>query len=92
MEQTWINRNKQAITTLTDGKIFIVDGLIIPGNSGGPVVATQEVTWFEFNGVLQHLINPQNYFIGIVSNIYNSTGLSTIFASDNILEVINQFK
>lgn len=92
MEQNWQNRKGVTINTLTDGKIFIVDGLIIPGNSGGPVIISQEVVWFQINGQLQHLQNIKNYFIGIVSNIYFNTGLAIIFSSDNILEVIRQFK
>ena len=80
------------IKTLTEGKIFIVDGLIIPGNSGGPVKISQEVGWFTINGKLQHLQDLKNYFIGIVSNIYTNTGLATIFSSDNILEVIREFR
>ncbi|HRO09842.1 MAG TPA: serine protease [Saprospiraceae bacterium] len=92
MEQVWVNRKGAKIKTLTDGKIFIVDGLIIPGNSGGPVILSQEVVWFEIGGQLKHLQNVKNYFIGIVSNIYTNTGLATIFSSDNILEVIRQFK
>lgn len=92
MEQTWQNRKGMVIKTLTDGKIFIVDGLIIPGNSGGPVVTSQEIVWFKIDGQLKHLQNVANYFIGMVSNVYNNTGLSTIFASDNILEVVRQFK
>jgi S1-C subfamily serine protease len=91
MEQNWANRKGTTIRTLTDGKIFIVDGLIIPGNSGGPVVLSQEVVWFVINGQLKHLKGPKNYFIGIVSNIYTNTGLTTIFSSDNILEVIRKF-
>lgn len=92
MEQTWNNRKGLPIKVLTDGKIFIVDGLIIPGNSGGPVILSQEITWFQIDGVLKHLQNPKNYFIGIVSNIYSNTGLTTIFSADNILEVISQFQ
>lgn len=92
MEQIWENRKGVNVKTLTDGKIFIVDGLIIPGNSGGPVVLSQEIVWFEINGQLKHLQNIKNYFIGIVSNIYTNTGLATIFSSDNILEVIRQFR
>lgn len=92
MEQNWINRQGMTIKTLIEGKIFIVDGLIIPGNSGGPVKISQEVGWFTINGKLQHLQDLKNYFIGIVSNIYTNTGLATIFSSDNILEVIREFR
>ena len=92
MEQNWINRQGMTIKTLIEGKIFIVDGLIIPGNSGGPVMISQEVVWFTINGKLQHLQDLKNYFIGIVSNIYTNTGLATIFSSDNILEVIREFR
>lgn len=91
MEQYWQNRKGKTVKTLTDGKIFIVDGLIIPGNSGGPVIVSQQVVWFEINGQLKHLQNIKNYFIGIVSNAYNNAGLATIFSSDNILEVIRRF-
>lgn len=91
MEQTWPNRQGQYVKTLTEGKIFIVDGLIIPGNSGGPVMLSQQVVWIIKNGSLQYLHDPKNYFIGIVSDGYSNTGLTTVFSSDNILEVIRQF-
>ena len=91
MEQTWLNRQKQVVKALTEGKIFIVDGLIIPGNSGGPVLIPKETIWRTINGQEMHYSPGQNAIIGIVSNIFNGTGLTTVFSSDNILEVFQKF-
>jgi S1-C subfamily serine protease len=92
VEQVWINRNKKNVRTVSEGKIFIVDGLIISGNSGGPVVMSQEVTWISVNGEYAALKNPQNLILGIVSNSYSNTGLTVVFSSNHIREVIKMFK
>jgi len=91
MKQSWKNRNGQMRSTLTDGKIFIIDGMIIPGNSGGPVIMPQEVRWFMVNGQLKHSLPMYNFIIGIVSNIYANTGLTVVFSTDHIQEVIDEF-
>jgi len=91
IEQTWVNRKNQKIKILSEGKIFIVDGLIIPGNSGGPVLLSREVKWFYIGGELVHYNDMNNAYIGIVSNITPNTGLTVIFSSDNIMEVIRLF-
>lgn len=88
VEQSWKSRTGANKNTVSEGKIFLVDGLIIPGNSGGPVVSSREVTWMIVNKQLQHVSEPDNYILGIVSNIYENTGITVVFSSEHILELI----
>jgi len=65
------------------GKIIFLDGLINHGNSGGPVVTPQ---------IIYLPLHPtQNYIIGLVSQGWDGTGMSLIYSSDYIKEVIKMF-
>lgn len=90
--QLWINRSGDTIEVKTEGSTFIVDGNIIGGNSGGPIVTSKEIKFIEVDKTHLSTHGLENYIIGIVSSIWNSTGITLIFSSDNILEVIRQFK
>ena len=73
-------------------KFFLVDGLIIGGNSGSPIVNPNETKYRISNGQIQFTQNPiPNLIIGIVSSGMNGTGISIIFPSDYILELVNAF-
>ena len=89
-----INRNGQPSPAQFDGKIYLVDGLIVPGNSGGPVVKPSEI---------QIRLNPQshnfeysskpteNRIVGIVSQTATAAGLSVVYSSDYFLDLIDEF-
>ena len=74
------------------GKLLVIDGLIVPGNSGGPVVLPS---------VIKTRINPEsknweytkeaskNLVIGILAGGLGSSGLSYTYSSDYIIETIN---
>lgn len=76
------------------GKLLIIDGLIVPGNSGGPVVLPS---------VVKTRINPEskrwehtnepskNLVIGILAGGFGSSGLSYTYSSDYIVETINDY-
>ena len=73
----------------------MVDGLLVPGNSGGPVIMPSEmVTRRNPNtGGLEFASKEtQNSVIGIMSMTLNDTGLSIVYSSDYIVELIHLFE
>jgi len=76
------------------GKLLIVDGLIMPGNSGGPVVIASVIkTRIDpKTKKFQHWTQPSNnQVIGILTGGFGSSGLSYSYCSDYIVETIDQF-
>lgn len=89
----WVNRNKQKIEASAEGKFFLVDGLIIGGNSGGPIVHPKERKYRVDNGQFQYTKKEiENLIFGIVSFGLTNTGISIIYASDHIIELLDEFK
>ncbi len=86
-------KGEQKKVNLT-GKLLVIDGLIVPGNSGGPVVLSSGV---------KTRINPEskkweytseaskNLVIGILAGGFGSSGLSYTYSSDYIVETIDDF-
>jgi len=76
------------------GKLLIIDGLIVPGNSGGPVILPS---------IIKTRINPdtqqweymtkptENLVVGVLAGGFDSSGLSYSYSSDYVVETINQF-
>lgn len=86
------NRSQKLIKTSIEGKFFLVDGLIIGGNSGGPIVNLRTSPVKIIKGQLSYLNQEiPNLVFGIVSSTLSNTGISTIYACDYILELINNF-
>ncbi|WP_353722344.1 hypothetical protein [Dyadobacter sp. 676] len=71
-------------------KFFLVDGLIIGGNSGGPIICPKDF-YQSVDKNEQLVINYRvaNLIIGIVSFGWPNTGLTVIYPCDFILELIN---
>jgi S1-C subfamily serine protease len=89
-----MNRNRQIVTTRIEGKILAVDGLIVGGNSGGPVVLPIEtkVRRDPKSNQLQFATEAtKNYVIGIVSGVLGSSGVSIVYSSDYVRELIEQY-
>jgi hypothetical protein len=87
---TAINRQKKIINTSFDGSFILVDGLIIHGKSGGPVVNPKEVKFKVVNGQMVYTKEPiPNLIIGIVSQGWENTGLTVVYSADNILDIID---
>jgi hypothetical protein len=89
------NRQNIAVAVAPAGKIYLVDGLIVGGNSGGPVILPSETrvrtnpeTWrFEFT------TRPtENDIIGIVSQSAPQLGLAIVYSSDYIRDLITLFE
>lgn len=75
-----------------EGKFFLVDGLIVGGNSGGPIVHPRQRKYKVEKGQLSYTKDEiPNLVFGIVSYTLTDTGISVIYSSDHILELINQF-
>jgi hypothetical protein len=76
------------------GKLLIIDGLIVPGNSGGPVILPSIIkTRIDpETKKFQHWTKPsENQVIGILAGGFRSSGLSYSYCSDYIIAAIDQF-
>lgn len=76
---------------LPEGKYFLVDGLIIRGNSGGPIVSPQGQMIKVLDDQIQYTQTIPNLFLGIVSFSLGNTGICVIYSCDNIREIIDSF-
>jgi S1-C subfamily serine protease len=87
LQYPFYNREGISQETSLRGKLFLVDGLIVGGNSGGPVVIPAEQKTRYRDGHLQHRTLP-NYVIGIVSSSLGSSGINVIYSAGYIKELI----
>lgn len=74
------------------GKIVLVDGTLVPGNSGGPVViprGRREKTIADTAEVQVTNKSIDNLVIGIQSQSFTSAGISIVFNSEYILELVD---
>jgi hypothetical protein len=88
------NRKNEQKSVELIGELLIIDGLIVPGNSGGPVILPSIIKtridpetkqW-------QHMTKPtKNFVIGVLSGSFGQSGLSFSFSSDYVIDTINQF-
>jgi len=92
IEATWQNRKKEIIKTNAEGKIILLDGLIVVGNSGSPVVLPAEMK-SRVNAETNSLewTPIKNQVIGIVSGGWSMAGLTVVYSSDYILELIDLY-
>lgn len=87
-----INRSKTKIQTKVEGKLIIVDGLIVGGNSGGPVVMSAEMRMKpDEKAGFKYSKSPKNLVLGIVSMSMGNSGINIIYSSDYILELLEEF-
>ena len=87
------NRAKTTVSRKLTGTLILVDGLVLPGNSGGPVVVVADLKLRRnptTNAV--EIANPQmrNLVVGIVSlTLVEASGLMLAYGADYILEVVD---
>lgn len=76
-------------TTLNNlhGKLILIDGYIVGGNSGGPVFTPRYISATD----AKTKSGQFNYIIGIVSSVYNNTGVSLIYSADYIKDLIYKY-
>ena len=84
------NRKNVKVPKKLSTKFFLVDGLIIGGNSGGPIIAPKDFTYtindkLEFSGMTYPVGNS---ILGVVSFVWTGVGLTVIYPCDYILELI----
>jgi hypothetical protein len=85
------NRAGVALPTTVEGKFLVVDGLIVPGNSGGPVVLVGgvRVSRDQQSNKLLFTDKPiPNFAIGVVSALLDGSGLSIVVSSDYLDELM----
>lgn len=88
------NRKKEVVSARVEGKLLLVDGLIVGGNSGGPVILPYGIKTRvnPETGQFEYLKEPiKNLVIGIVSSVLGPSGLSIAFSSDYIGELIDLY-
>lgn len=88
------NRQGDPVVTRLEGKLLVVDGLIVPGNSGGPVVLPSELKIRRDPDTNQlHFATQQtkNYVIGIVSCGLTGSGLTLVYSSDYVIDLVREF-
>ncbi|GAE65409.1 trypsin-like peptidase domain-containing protein [Chryseobacterium indologenes] len=86
----WVNKSLVTVSKTLSEKFYLVDGLIIGGNSGGPIICPKD---FYYKVSESHELQSVNYkvsnlIIGIVSFGWPNTGLTVIYPCDYILELI----
>lgn len=81
---------KKEAPVILRGKLLLVDGLIVPGNSGGPVLLPAGLSFGRDSttGLFQIRMTKSNRIIGIISTILGPSGLSVAYSSDYIDELI----
>lgn len=87
-----LGRSGQKGQQTVDGKFLIVDGLIVPGNSGGPVVLVGGMRMRQDPQTHQTEFTNQplrNNIIGMVSSGLGPSGLTVVVSSDYILDLID---
>lgn len=88
-------RNQQTRNIVFEGKISLVDGLIVPGNSGGPVVMENGVRMRRNPQTNQVQITTSPLYsniLGIVSAGLGPSGLTVVYSADYIIDLIASFK
>lgn len=87
-----MNRLGQNVPVSIDGKILIVDGLIVQGNSGGPVITAAGIRTLRDPKSNQLMFSTKpvpNAVIGIVSSTLDGAGLALVYATDYITELLH---
>jgi hypothetical protein len=76
-----------------EGKLLIIDGLIVGGNSGGPVILPSVIKT-RINPETQHWERStkpsENLVIGVLAGGFEQSGLSYVYSSDYIIETIDE--
>jgi hypothetical protein len=89
-----LNRAGKAVRPVIEGKFLIVDGLIVGGNSGGPVVLVGGVRTHQdpVTNRLEFTDRPlENDVIGVVSAGLGGSGLTVVVSSDYVLDLVDSF-
>ncbi|MGZ3814533.1 MAG: hypothetical protein ACXVA0_22555, partial [Mucilaginibacter sp.] len=82
------NRAKKLnVGKLLNGKFLLLDGLIVGGNSGGPIITPRRINMSDTS----NRFNEVNRVIGIVSSSMNDAGITIVYSTDYIKDLINSY-
>jgi hypothetical protein len=90
LDMPGFNRAGVHTNTVLEGKVYLVNGLLVPGNSGGPVIIPAHFK-FRYNPETQQrqVSKPiPNMVVGIVSMGLTESGLSVIYSSNYIMDLL----
>jgi hypothetical protein len=88
------SRNQTQSMTRLEGKLLVIDGLIVPGNSGGPIVLPSELKLRRDPTTKQLQFateQTKNFVIGVVSMAIGGSGLALVYSCDHVLDLVNRF-
>lgn len=88
------SRNGEQRTVRLEGRLLVIDGLIVPGNSGGPVVVPSDLKVRRDPDTKQLQFATEqrrNFVIGVVSTAIGSSGLTLVYGCDYVLELVGRF-
>jgi hypothetical protein len=90
LDTPWKTRDGKIASVTVRGKLLLIDGLIVPGNSGGPVVlpAGGRFGHDSASGKFQIRMSNSSRIIGVVSSILGPSGLSIAYSTDYVNELI----
>jgi S1-C subfamily serine protease len=88
------NRARKQVSRKLTGTLILVDGFVLPGNSGGPVVVANDLK-LRRNSTTNavEVANPQmkNFIVGIVSmSLSETSGLTLVYGADYVAEVVDE--
>lgn len=89
-----VRRNGSKTVAHIVGKVFLVDGLIVPGNSGGPVILPSVIKsrYNPKSHVYERLSGPTaNLVIGILSADLGGSGLSVVWSTDYVTALVREY-
>ena len=89
------NRDDVATPATIAGNVLIVDGVLVPGNSGGPVIIPQDIKLCRKPNTQEMGIFTReraNMCIGLVSTGFVNSGLSIVWSCDYILDIMKSYQ
>lgn len=87
------NRRRERVTARLEGKILLLDGVVVGGNSGGPVVLPvgPEAGHSPPSRHQPRATGPnKNLVLGVVSGGISSAGLAMVYSADYILDLLDR--
>jgi len=88
------NRLKKTVSRKLTGTLVLVDGLVLPGNSGGPVVVVSDLKLRRnatTNAVEVANAQMKNFVVGVVSlSLHESSGLTLVYGADYVIEIVEE--
>ena len=89
-----VNRKNERVSARIEGKILAIDGLIVGGNSGGPVVLPIETKVRRDPKTKQLQFGTEatkSFVIGTVSSVLGPSGVNIAYSSDYVQDLIELY-